>query len=83
MTKDEALDLMDQYCSLVKELGGHNETVTGLRSRFPEDGSEKKAMRWLGFMQGILYITEIFTLEELKVHSRDKVVSGPMEQIPD
>ena len=81
MTKDEALDLMDQYCSLVKELGGHNETVTGLHSRFPEDGSEKKAMRWLGFMQGVLYITEIFTLEELKVHSRDKVVSGPMEEV--
>jgi hypothetical protein len=79
MTKDEALDLVDQYCSLVKELGGHNEIVTGLRSRFPEDGSEKKAMRWLGFMQGVLYITEIFTLEELKIHSRDKVVSGPVE----
>lgn len=81
MTKDDALSLMDQYCSLVKELGGHNETVTGLRDRFPEDGSEKKAMRWLGFMQGVLYITNIFTLEEIKAHSRDKVVSVPQEDI--
>jgi len=82
MTKDEAVDLMDQYCSLVKELGGHNEVVTGLRSRFPADGSKSKAMRWLGFMQGVLYITEIFTLEELKMHSRDKTISGPAE-VPD
>lgn len=82
MTKDEALELMDQYCSIVKELGGKDEIVTGLRSRFPEDGSTSKAMRWLGFMQGVLYITGIFKLDELKVHSRDKVVSGPPEEVP-
>ncbi len=81
MTKDEALDLIDKYCSLVKELGGHNEVITGLRSRFPEDGSEGKAMRWLGFMQGVLYITNIFTLDELKVHSRDKIISVPTEKV--
>jgi hypothetical protein len=71
MTKDEALDLIDQYCTCVES---DDETVTRLRSRFPPDGSENKAMRWLGFMQGVLYTTGRFTLEELKAHSRDKEI---------
>ncbi len=74
MTKDEALDLIDRYCSIAKERAVADEVVTGLRSRFPKDGSEGKAMRWLGFMQGALYAANVFTLEELKVHSRDKVI---------
>ena len=74
MTKDEALDLIDRYCSIAKERTIASEVITGLRSRFPKDGSEGKAMRWLGFMQGALYAANVFTLEELKVHSRDKIV---------
>lgn len=30
----------------------------------------EKAMRWLGFIQGVLWAKQIFTLEELKNHSR-------------
>jgi hypothetical protein len=29
-------------------------------------------MRWLGFMQGALWMVRAFTLEELKDHSRRK-----------
>jgi len=74
MTKDEALGLIDRYCSIAKERTVAGEVITGLRSRFPKDGSEGKAMRWLGFIQGALYAANVFTLEELKVHSRDKIV---------
>jgi hypothetical protein len=30
----------------------------------------EKCMRWLGFIQGVLWSTSVFTLEELKDHSR-------------
>lgn len=30
----------------------------------------EKGMRWLGFIQGVLYSLDLFTLEELKDHSR-------------
>ena len=38
--------------------------------------AERKAMRWLGFMQGALYVLKKlkglgFTLDELKEHSKD------------
>jgi hypothetical protein len=30
----------------------------------------EKAHRWLGFIQGVLWMTGVFTLDELKEHSR-------------
>jgi hypothetical protein len=35
-----------------------------------DDGSEKKAMRWLGFIQGAVYARGYFTLEQIKEHSQ-------------
>ncbi len=77
MTKEEALDLIEQYCSLLEEDSyEYHETMTGLRGRFPEGGSENKAMRWLGFMQGSLWALGTFSLEELKRHSKECKVAG-------
>jgi hypothetical protein len=70
MTKDTALDLIDQYCGHMRSRRDNDETLTGMRDRWPEDGSERKAMRWLGFIQGAAYVSGYFTLEELKEHSR-------------
>lgn len=80
MNKSEALELMRQYTVDLanrrlsqwptrRHQRGHLLSMT---MRFPEDGSERKAMRWLGFMQGALWMAGIFTLEELKEHSRRK-----------
>lgn len=88
MTKEEALDLLDEYCAILhNHLEGPRpgilsprrgdaalEDAVGMRERFPEDASEKKAMRWLGFMQGILVATEFFTKDEVKAHSKNKKV---------
>ena len=40
------------------------------------DGSEKKAMRWLGYMQGILVAKSVFTLDDVKEHSRTRRVES-------
>ena len=42
----------------------------GMPDRWPEDGSERKAMRWLGYMQGVAVACGLFTLDEVKEHSR-------------
>lgn len=83
MTRAEAIDLMSQYAVEIakRRPSFTNRPATPKRihlmlmpTRFPENGSEKKAMRWLGFMQGALWAAGVFTLDELKEHSRTKVV---------
>lgn len=34
------------------------------------DDEREKAMRWLGFLQGVLYCNGIYTIEEMKTHNR-------------
>lgn len=38
--------------------------------RFVDEGRIEKAMRWLGFLQGVLWARNFFTLDDLKNHSR-------------
>ncbi len=38
--------------------------------RFLEEGRIDKVQRWLGFIQGVLWATSAFGLEELKAHNR-------------
>lgn len=72
MTKDEALQLIKNYCEYIKMLGERDFTLIDLVERFPEKGSDEKAMRWLGFIQGALYAKDIFSLDKLKEHSKTK-----------
>ena len=37
---------------------------------FIHEGWMEKTFRWLGFIQGVLWSHQIYTLEELKNHSR-------------
>lgn len=86
MTRIDALGLLYQYCDYLKSQDvtphhlwtGQMDTLNnaqGMFNRFPLDGSEKKAMRWLGYMQGVLVMSGIFTLDQVKEHSRTKEVS--------
>jgi hypothetical protein len=74
MTKDQALALIEMYAdrcrSSTNPMLAADSVLTEIRQRWPEDGSENKAMRWLGFMQGALYSDGEFDLDELKEHSR-------------
>jgi hypothetical protein len=38
--------------------------------KFVDVGQVPKAMRWLGFIQGVLWAESDFSLEELKTHSK-------------
>lgn len=37
--------------------------------RFVDQGRIEKAMRWLGFLQGVFWSASFFTLDDLKKHS--------------
>lgn len=81
MTRNEALYLLHDYCLLL----WRNAKISALRpvladarrmsSRFPSTGSKAKAMRWLGYMQGVLVATRVFTLDEVKRHAKNKQLS--------
>ncbi len=48
----------------------HLKFVCEEGQRFIDAGHIEKAMRWLGFIQGVLWTMDVFTLEALKNHSR-------------
>lgn len=52
-----------------------DETLTGLWDRYEslQEPSLAKTMRWLGFAQGAAYAHGLFSLDEIKSHSRDAV----------
>lgn len=63
MTREEALTMLAGYSEVIPEL-------KGMRQRFPEGGSAAKAMRWLGYAQGVCSALGYFSLDALKEHSR-------------
>lgn len=78
MSRDEALSLLSEYALVVSEytidfIGEADRAImleaSGMPGRFPKDGSEAKAMRWLGYIQGISVAYGFYTLEEVKQHS--------------
>ena len=44
----------------------HYKFMCAQASVFAESGQREKAMRWLGFLQGVLWSRNLFTLAELK-----------------
>lgn len=74
MSKDEALSLLKEYCEYVKDDYSNFKHLTEMYQRFPKDGPEDKAMRWLGYMQGYCVALEIFSFEDVKAHSRNKTL---------
>jgi hypothetical protein len=82
MTKDIALKLLAEYAAVFKEAGEDDKTITEIAQRFPEEGSEAKAMRWLGFMQGIVYDRKLCTLEQIKAHSMKQEVDPEDFEFP-
>jgi hypothetical protein len=86
MTRDDALALVEEYADVALSMVTHaGQYVTlskrrawtgliGMRERFPANGSERKAMRWLGFCQGVMVASGVFSLDEVKEHSRRRRV---------
>jgi len=38
--------------------------------QFLKEGRKEKANRWLGFVQGVLWAKDFYTIEEMKEHNR-------------
>jgi len=90
MTKDTALRLLGEYCAIIEDRWESAESAfarlalvdtEGMAERFPKDGSEAKAMRWLGYAQGVLVATGLYSLGEVKEHSRRGWVRSPTESV--
>lgn len=82
MTQAEARRLLQSYCiEIEKRLAVYGwrsqripeamEDARRMYGRFPLDGSKEKAMRWLGYMQGVLVTSKVFTLAQVKEHSKN------------
>jgi len=57
------LDSLDQGLS-------HCHGMLGKIEQFVKEGRREKAFRWLGFVQGFVWATSHFTLEQLMNHNR-------------
>jgi hypothetical protein len=48
----------------------HCHGMLGKMEALAEEGRMEKCFRWLGFIQGVLWAARVYSLEELKNHSR-------------
>lgn len=62
----------DGFPALNKEYLAHCHWMLDRMEEFLTEGRPDKAFRWLGFVQGCLWKTFIFTLPEMKNHNRKK-----------
>jgi hypothetical protein len=53
----------------LKDETAHLLYMTQEAQKFVDEGKIEKAMRWLGFLQGVFWVDEDFTLDDLKRHS--------------
>ena len=49
---------------------GHLAWMCGRAAAMPAAGEADKAMRWLGYVQGVLVARGAFTLDQVRAHSR-------------
>ena len=49
---------------------GHVHAMLDEMEGFIRENRMDKTFRWLGFIQGTLWVSGVFTLEELKTHNR-------------
>jgi hypothetical protein len=65
--KGYAKDL--ERLSLTDEMR-HLQTMIPKAIGFFEEGRREKGFRWLGFIQGVLWMENVYTIEEMKNHNR-------------
>lgn len=70
ISRDRSLRLLLEYQCVAVAID-KCEILHTIRDRFPTSGCCEKAARWVGFAQGVLFATGVYTLDELKEHSRN------------
>lgn len=73
MTDEKLNEILNLYEFKLKSLIGnqaeHLKTMIPKIREFILMGRYDKTMRWLGFMQGVLWANGVYELEELKRHN--------------
>lgn len=83
MTNQKLLDVIAHYESRVAYLRGVSANLDHVATMLPkmrtlvEEGRREKVMRWLGFVQGVLWCFNIYTIEEMKAHNKPDDVEAP------
>lgn len=57
------------FCGTIQSLE-HCHSMLDKIVGFVHEGRMEKAFRWLGFIQGVLWATQVYTVDELKNHNR-------------
>ncbi len=74
MTPEKVNEVLDRYEELVEPLNDkeyrHIRTMIPKTRDFLEEGRTEKAMRWLGFIQGALWVKSDFDISSLRSHNR-------------
>ena len=83
MTSDQIKKVCKKYDEKLIELGienkQDNETFGSLNHIkwmineipfFLEYGDKEKSMRWLGFIQGVLWSKEIYSIDQMREHNK-------------
>lgn len=73
LTKQDAISLVEQYAAVADD--EHIRTMPGRMTG--ADFDEGKAMRWLGWVQGVLCERGVYSLDDVKEHSRTRRVDAP------
>lgn len=84
MTDPQFMSILDRYLERLTDLEAKTPTPTGahMLEMIPKmrvmitEGRREKAMRWLGFMQGVFWVSGEYSLDELKAHNRFVPKSG-------
>jgi hypothetical protein len=59
-----------EFVYLGEEKLGHCLGMLPQMEQFIKDNEMDKVFRWLGFIQGVLWVEGIYTLEEMRSHNR-------------
>ena len=74
MSDQKICEVLDRYEALPVVDG--NAKLVHLKGMIPKmraflvEGRREKVSRWLGFMQGVLYALDVYTVEEMANHNR-------------
>lgn len=60
----------DPFPKSNEDILAHCHAMLDEMESFIKDNRMEKVFRWLGFIQGCLWTTKIFTIEEVKNHNR-------------
>ena len=77
MKENKIIDVCEKYSKKLKKFHQADKKVYHIKwmimkiSEFIKENQQEKANRWLGFIQGVLWAMEIYTVDEMREHNRE------------